>query len=482
MDDIKKKVYDNVDQNQVVETLMDLISIPSYPDFTKPQDEWEMAKINYIEHKCKEVGLDTVRCGEVPNGRFQAIIGCLRGQDRKVKISYHAHIDTHPPLEYKLYDPLHVPKSPIRGPHCAAVINGRVYGLGSGDSHPPIAAFLGAVAAIKKSGVRLKWDALGIFNPGEMDVGKGAQVAVDWMKANNVIPEFMVAGEPNGYDIAIAQWKPIGFEIEINGVAGFGGDTVQQEQVPGGYGNCLDRMSEVIEDLKAMVAEEPRFQFKHSLKTSGDNPMPMNVVLFLGASYAGSKFWGVGHAMAPYEPLAPGEKHRHVTNNRGGYSSHIVPEIAKLRFEFIVPPRELRPGEVSTFDPAPGLSRNEMEECITKRLEKLWKEKPSGCTYQPLRTCKEWGGPYVISGDEPHVQLFKKSAQAAIGRDPKCTALTAACSEAAHFSEELGGFPFISYAPGLRKYHRPDEYCAVDELIDTTRVYASAILDFCEVV
>ena len=481
MDDARERVLDSIDQNWVVETLMELISIPSYADFTKPQDEWEMAKTNYIEHKCKEVGCDVIRCGEIPNGRFQAILGFLRGKERPIKISYHAHIDTHQQLDYKLYDPLRVPKNPIRGPHAPAVVNGRVYGLGAGDSMPPIAAFLGAVAAIKKAGVQLKYDALGVFNPAEMECGKGAQVAVDWMKANNVIPEFMVAGEPNGYDIALAQNNIVGFEIEIDGVAGFA-VSLPASGVIKGYGNALERMSDVIQDLKTMMGKEPRFQFKHSLKTSGENPLPMDSHMWFGASYGGSRFWGHGHCMAPYEPLPPGEKHRHVTNNRGGYAPHIMPEVAKLRFEICAPPRELKSGEEYSFDPAPGLSRRELEELITKRLEKLWKEKPTQCTYQPLRTVREWGGPYIIAADDPHVQLFKKSVVAAGVREPKCTALTATCSEAVNFSEELGEFPFISYSPGIHQYHRPDESCGVDELIDTTKAYASAILDFCEVV
>jgi len=482
VEDVRKRVLDNINQDKIVETLMDLISMPGEPDFTKPQNEWEMARLDYVEHRCKEIGLDTIRCGEVPNGRFQAILGFLRGKERKVKIAHNAHMDTHPPMDYRLYSPLHVPKAPIRHPNCPALIDGKVYGMGAGDSLSATSVFLGAAAAIKKSSVQLKYDALGVFNPGEMECGKGAQVAADWMKANNVIPEFMVTGEPNGYDIAIAQNNVIGFEIEINGFAGFSVSIDHQRTTPQ-YCNAFDRMIEVAQDLKAMVAEEPRFQFKHSLKTGGDNPLPMDVHMWFGPSYAGSRFWGIGHAMAPYEPLPPGEKHRHVTNNRGGYGIHIVPEIAKLRFEFVIPPRERKSDEVYTFDPPPGLSRRELEDLITKRLEKLWREKPCGCTYEPLRTVREWGGPYIISPDEPHVQLFKKSVKAAIGREPNCTALIATCSEATTFAETLDVFPFISYSSmDLHQYHRPDEHVSVDNLINSARVYASAILDFCEVV
>ena len=100
IDDIRKKVFDEIDrnQNQIIETELELASIPAYADFTKPQDEWEMAKVNYIEHKCKEAGLDTVRGGEIPNGRFQFVIGFLRGRERRTKIAYHAHIDSHPEM------------------------------------------------------------------------------------------------------------------------------------------------------------------------------------------------------------------------------------------------------------------------------------------------------------------------------------------------------------------------------------------------
>ena len=116
--------------------------------------------------------------------------------------------------------------------------------MGVGDNLSATGAILSALTAIKKSGVQLKYDVLGIFNPGEMENGKGAQIAADWMKANTVILEFMVAGEPNGYDIAIAQNSGLGFELEINGFAGFPVSTAHQQAVPE-YANCFDRMLEV---------------------------------------------------------------------------------------------------------------------------------------------------------------------------------------------------------------------------------------------
>ena len=483
MEDIKKRVFDNIDKDKTIQMLADMISMPSYPDFTKAQDEWELPKLRYIDQKCKEAGLETVWCGEVPNGRWQSVLGFLRGEERKIKIAYHGHVDTHPPMDWRLYDPLHVPRAPVPHPHAPTIKDGKIYGLGAGDNHSSTAAFICAAEAIKKTGVRLKYDAMGVFDPGEMECGQGGQVAIDWMKANKVVPEFMVTGEMNAYDVGVAQNLVVGFEIEINSLAGFS-ISLQQQALFEGYGNSFERMVEVACDLKAMVAEERRFQFKNPLKTSGPRPMPMDAHMWFGGSYAGSRFWSVGHAMAPYEPLPPNEEHRHVTHSRGGFDAHAVPEIAKMRFEFVVPPRELKPGEVYTFDPAPGLSRKELEELITKRLEKLWKDNPTGCTYQPLRTIRVVTGPYIISADEPHVKKFVKSVHEGTGREPKCSALFGTYSEGAAYSKALGEFPFVSYSAIAENItpHRPDEHCEINALLDTTYSWASAILDFCEVV
>lgn len=111
--------------------LADMISMPSYPDFTKAQDEWELPKLRYIDQKCKEASLETVWCGEIPNGRWQSVLGFLRGEERKIKIAYHGHVDTHPPMDWRLYDPLRVPMAPVSHPHAPTIKDGKIYGLGT---------------------------------------------------------------------------------------------------------------------------------------------------------------------------------------------------------------------------------------------------------------------------------------------------------------------------------------------------------------
>ena len=58
--------------------------------------------------------------------------------------------------------------------------------------------------------------------------------------------------------------------------------------------NCLERMAQVAVDLRAMWNEEPRFRVQHG---AGGYSMP---AMWFGASYAGSRFFGHGHPMAPY--------------------------------------------------------------------------------------------------------------------------------------------------------------------------------------
>ena len=73
MEDIKKRVLDNVDKDKVVETLVDLVSIPSYADLTLPTYEWDSAKTTYMDNKAKEIGLDSVVAGEISYGRKRNI-------------------------------------------------------------------------------------------------------------------------------------------------------------------------------------------------------------------------------------------------------------------------------------------------------------------------------------------------------------------------------------------------------------------------
>jgi len=472
MGDIKKTVLDNIDKDKVVETLVDLVSIPSYADFTLPTYEWDSAKTTYMDNKAKEIGLESVVAGEISYGR-KNLIQFLRGKERTVKLAIHSHIDTHPPVDYRLFlKPGNVPRNATAG----LVKDGKVWGLGAGDSMPGIAAFLAAAEAIKKSNIQLKYDCFGVFDLEEMESGRGAQICVDWLKANNIKPEFMIVAEPNGYDISIAQNDLIGFEVVIHGVPGFAPSGSSREEVIG-FCNTMERLVEVAQDLQSMVSEDSRFRFKHHLPTADAPPHYMAPLFWLGSSFAGAIHPGIGHPLAPCEPLKPGQLGRHRANSRTTYGPHIVPELAKLRFEFCIPPRDIKPDEV--FHTEPCISRQELEELITKRLEKLWIEKPSLGTYE-FHCIRQWGNPYEISPEEPHVKLLQETVKEGTGREPKLVAATHVCSEGVIFTDEMG-VPFANFATPRDKYHRPDEHCEVSALIDLARVYALAMLNYCEV-
>jgi len=462
MEEIKKRVLDNIDEDKLVQTLVDLVGMPSCEDLTKHTSEWEKQKCDYLENRIKEIGLDYVIPGEVNPGR-PTLISFLRGSERKVKLGFMAHIDTQPPLDSDI----------MPHPWCATIKDGEVFGLGAGDSMPPLAAFLGAAEAIKKSNVQLKNDAMFVMEPAEFQYAKGIQLAIDWMKSNDVRPEFVIVGEPSGNDIAIVQRGVMCWEVEIKSVAGFMMLTEGEETEKGaaGFGNAVERALEVAQALKEMAEKESCFKITHSL-VGGTG-------LRFGTITGGSKFPGLGHAMAPCETVKPGRRSRHM---QFGVSALpiLTPENCKLRFFMDTVPRERKPDEMFHMEAAKGLGREELEEMIDKHLKELWRKSPSRATYK-LRCVLDYGEVYEISPEEPHIKVLKETVKEATGREPKIVA-PPHWTEGGIVAEEFGGLPFVQLSPTWLRYHRPDESCPISELVDATRIYSLAILDFCGVV
>jgi acetylornithine deacetylase/succinyl-diaminopimelate desuccinylase-like protein len=455
MSEIVKKVFDNVDQDKTVRTLQELVRIPAWVDFTKPTTEWEMKRAEYLKTKMKEIGVEVIVAGEVQYGR-PTLIGFLRGQERgNPKLCFDGHIDTHGPI-----DPELMPR-----PFDGQIEDGEVKGLGTADQLPTMAACLNAVDAIRRSNVKLKRDFMIIFPSDEMIGARGIEVAVRWMKENKVVPEFGIAGECTDNNIGVSHTGIIEFEIEVIGMTGHPSQFLKETRRK--VANPVVRMFDVGRTLLEIDKKEERFKIEH--------PYVGTSYTWVGSIDGGSRYPGFGWSVATFDPLEPGMT-SYEAFTRHLSVAHVLPEYCKLRFGVRCIPKTLKPGEILTVEPEDGFHVQEVQDMVAKHLEELWRRDPSDCTYK-LRLTQDRAIPYEISAEEPHVKKFAKVIERVRGKAPRYLG-TKHWNETSRVTQQIGT-PFVQVAPTWVRYHQPDEGCPIPDLMETTRIYTAAILDFC---
>ena len=142
-------VLARIDPDELSQLACDLVSIPS------PTGQ-EQAIADYILDWCRANGLKTVR-QEVEVDRPNAV-GIVKGDGTGLSLMFNGHLDTsYTGTAEDLRMIAHVePESELRG----SIADGKVRGLGISNMKGGVAAFLMAGAALQRSGVPLKGDAI----------------------------------------------------------------------------------------------------------------------------------------------------------------------------------------------------------------------------------------------------------------------------------------------------------------------------------
>ena len=137
------------------------------------------------------LGLEVTKQEALP-GRAN-VIGRLRGEGGGKTLVFNTHLDT-------------VPEGNgwTRDPFGGEVTAGRRYGRGAADAKGPLAAFLAALEAIVRSGVRLRGDLLMTAVVDEEASSTGARKLVPAIEADMALDGLALVGEPTGMQVGIA--------------------------------------------------------------------------------------------------------------------------------------------------------------------------------------------------------------------------------------------------------------------------------------
>lgn len=448
--EIEKKVLSKIDENKIVETLKELIRIPSITG-----DEGELAY--YVEGIMRELGMETEK--EEFHYKRPNVYGTLKGTGGGKNLLVYSHSDTEPPVIGQKH------------PFSPEVKNGSVYGLGAGDSHPGIAAVLGAIEAIKKAGVKLKGNIIYTLLVEELTYSRGVGLFCKTMKKKGIKADMMLIAEPTGLNLSVFNTGIVECLIETKGRAG-------HPVIPGI--NAVLKMTEVIDALQKWLPQDPILQVEHQSPVK-----PFKTKLF---PWTGKPTWYIGAIDGGFTQGPASPRTETGTINLGTYSwdtAHIpgpggaalMPEYCRLRVGFRTFPKPLKDGERWSVGPREEHKTEKVIKAIDNAVKKA-KEKDPELDYKVI-LYRDLNAPGEISTNEEIAQVIKKAAKKLTGSEPPIV-FTNWWVEGGVFFMHGIDMPYAQYGTGY-DIIRPEEHCPINELITSAKVYALAIMDACGV-
>lgn len=379
------------------------------PSVTPPGDEREIAQL--LLGKLDRLGLDGAAVvGELPER--PNVVYRLKGAVGNPILLYVAHTDTKPVGDAE--------DQWVTNPFQPEIKRGRLYGLGASDMKAAVAAFVYAVAALKRISP-LRGDLVLALVADEEGGGRyGAQYLASkyGLKA-----DMAVIGEPSGIS---KEWEYL--HLGCRGICCFT-IIVHGTQM---HSSLSDRLPTVNASLKlaalmTRMSQELKFNYV-------PHPFcPGGVTLNLGVRLRGGVFYGV----------YPG------------------------RAEFSTDIRTV-----------PGMTKDSVIRDLENFLELLRKEDPSlkvdlELAPPPL----DWIPPTEVSADLPIVKSLVKASDRVLGQCPPFSIYPAA-TDSSQFQLRAGIPTVASYGPGMISVcHAPNEWVGVRSIIEAAKIYALAAYD-----
>lgn len=186
---------------EAISLLQQLIRIPSHKDV----EGRETAVGDFIYDYCVKLGLE---CKKVPvDGTRNNIYVWLRGNGGGPTLLLNGHMDTVPPYNMTIE------------PYSAEVKDGQIWGRGGNDMKGALASMITAMAAIKRSGMKLRGDVLFTAVIGEEEESDGTE---DFVLRGDTA-DGAIVGEPSGFEYALGHRGLEWIEILVHGKTVHGG-------------------------------------------------------------------------------------------------------------------------------------------------------------------------------------------------------------------------------------------------------------------
>lgn len=237
----KQAVFAAVDamRDDLIRLLQELVQTPS----VNPSPQAEKALADLVAGKMRELGMEVVQIEPEPNrvsnwgvyrGDGGGAGGTASGREPRTLMIY-AHLDTVPAGDESAWT------SP---PFAAEIVDGRMIGRGAKDCKLGLAAGLGAIAAIRRAGVRLNGN-IAMATPADEETG--GHLGINRMiEAGLVKADYCIYGEGVPDRLTIGARGLCQVEITVTG------QTTHSSQKQGGV-NAIVKMAKVIEAIDRMT-------------------------------------------------------------------------------------------------------------------------------------------------------------------------------------------------------------------------------------
>ena len=396
-------------RDELLEFTRELIATPS---MNPPGDERAMAdavigRLNDLGLKGAEV---KAKVPERPNVLYR-----LRGDPEGATLMFSGHLDTKPVGEAAQWH-----TDPLGG----EIIDGQLYGLGSGDLKAAIAAMIYAAAALNFAKVKLGGNLLLVFSA---DEEAGSTYGADYLVEEKLITaDAAVLGEPAGIE---REWEHLClisrgnccFRIKVRGTQMHSSISDILPSV-----NASAKLAQVLLRMQNELASELSYK-AHPL-------CPQGPTLNVGVMLSGGVFFGV----------------------YPGYA------------EFACDLRTL-----------PGMTQEGVRQDIERFLDRLRQQDAElkvELEFEPLPL--GWIEPSEIAADHPLVASMHEAAEQVLGYRPPLGAIPGT-TDAPKFQAGLGIPTIPAFGPGrLPLAHSPNEHISVDSPLQAAQIYALCALNY----
>ncbi|HZS33136.1 MAG TPA: M20/M25/M40 family metallo-hydrolase [Methylomirabilota bacterium] len=402
-DALARAAADAVDEPALVDLLARLVRIRSY---SAGGEEGRIA--GFVAEQLRALGLE-VTLQEVQPGRFNCV-GRWHGAGGGTSLMLNGHLDTNPAGEGWTRDPL------------GGEVDDRfVYGIGVSNMKAADAAYVGAVRAVQRTGVRLRGDVVLAFVVGELQGGVGTVHLLQ----QGVRADRFVVGEPT--DLAVLTLHAGSLEFEL---------------VTRGRTRHLSKMEEGVDAIQQMVRAMAALR---GMAFSGpDDPEYRSVRRLAIGVIQG----GLGPEYHDWRPslLADRCRIRFAVRYGPGQTPDSVQADLEATLDRL---RRADPDFVATLRPNRGPHRLVME-------------------------------PFEVPRDADIVRTVADAHRAVLGAEPAVGAVAPYRfygTDAAHLSR--AGMLGVVYGPGGKYNTMPDERVEIRDLCAAARVYARIIVATC---
>ncbi len=301
-------------------------------------------------------------------------------------------------------------------PFAGEVVDGKVFGRGACDMKGGIAAMLQAIKLIHKAGVRLAGDLIVQVVPDEEMSCMGTLTCCQ----RGYRADAAIIPEPTDMKVLVAMRGSLYGKITVFGRAGHA-EMTQPHWTEGGAVNAISKAAKVIEGLETL-----------------------------------SRQWST----------RPDKQHPYLDPDK------IVPTVIKGGEWTVTYPEKVEISFGAIFLPGTTDTRQEIE----RQLAQVAAADPWLKANPPRLTVKGWHYGAEVDVNEPIVQTALGAMQD-VGLEPGVMGF-GSLTDAIHLIN-YAKVPTISIGPNLKPAHMADEFVDIEELLNTTKVLALAIMRWC---